>query len=388
MKQLHTHQSPFFSSANRYPLLVLFLLLALFGTISLFVFSSERQQVATSFVTRNGQQLLLNGRPFHFVGVNRYNLLTIDTPYRGCGEGWSQQNLDAYFAEMQSLHITTIRFWAFQSFTANGTDFSRLDYLVSLAQKYNILLIPVLENQWPSCTPSDYKYNTWYQSGYLSPYGAYQLSYKDYLHLIITRYKNNPYILIWQLMNEAESIDTNNISDPQALYNFARDMSVYIKSIDTNHLVSLGTIGEGQPGTESTNYRNLYSISTIDILEVHDYLQETTSLPKFISQHIADAKALNKPIFVGEAGIQKDCTQTSCFTLQQRANLFQAKMSAFFGQNGQGYLIWSYRDNYPSSDGWEFDLQDPLAQSVSSMSAAIQLLDLISTLFGSNGDKN
>ena len=370
---LHKHQSSFFSSSNRHLLIGLLLLLALFGTIPLFVFSTDQQQwVATSFVTRNGQQLLLNGQPFRFIGVNRFNLLTTLTPYHGCEEGWSQHNLDAYFAEMQSLHITTVRFWAFQSFTENGTDFSRFDYLVSLAQKYHIFLIPVLENQWPDCTQGDYKYNTWYQSGYLSPYGNYQLSYKDYLRLIITRYKDNPYILMWQLMNEAESKNTNDISDPQALYNFALTMSAYVKSIDPNHLVSLGTIGENQAGTDSTNYVNLYSISTIDILEIHDYWQEATPLPSFVSQRITDAVTLNKPIFVGEAGIQKGCTQRSCFTLQQRTSLFQAKMDAFFGQNGNGYLIWSYRDNYPSSDEvWEFDLQDPLAKVVSNESLSL-----------------
>lgn len=346
------------------------LLLTLFATIPLFVFSSDQQQrVATSFVTRSGRQLLLNGHPFRFIGVNRFNLLTTDTPYRGCEEGWSQHNLDAYFAEMQLQHITAVRFWAFQSFTDNGTDFSRFDYLVSLAQKYHIFLIPVLENQWSDCTQGEYKYNTWYQSGYLSPYGNYQLSYKDYVRLSITRYKDTPYILMWQLMNEAESKNTNGISDPQALYNFALAMSAYVKSIDPNHLVSLGTIGDSQPGTEGANYSNLYSISTIDILEIHDYGREATPLPNFISQRIADAVALNKPIFVGEAGIQTGCAQRSCFTLQQRANLFRAKMEAFFGQNGNGYLIWSYRDNYPSSDQvWEFDLQDPLAEIVSNES--------------------
>jgi len=370
---LHKNQSTSFSTSNRHLHLGLLLLLALFGAIPLFVFSSDQQQrVATSFVTRNGQKLLLNGQPFRFIGVNRFNLLTTDTPYHGCEEGWSQQNLDAYFAEMQSLHITALRFWAFQSFTENGTDFSRFDYLVSLAQKYHIFLIPVLENQWPDCTQGDYKYNTWYQSGYLSPYGNYQLSYKDYVSLVITRYKDNPYILMWQLMNEAESKNENNNPDPEALYNFALDMSAYVKSIDANHLVSLGTIGENQPGTDDTNYTNLYSISTIDILEIHDYWQEATPLPSFIVQHIADAATLDKPIFIGEAGIQTGCAQRNCYSLQQRAILFQAKMDAFFGDNGNGYLIWSYRNAYSSSDEvWEFDLQDPLAAIVSKESLSL-----------------
>src|SRR2546430_8847468 len=68
----YKYQSTFFSFTNRHFLFVFFLLLALFGTISCFVFISVRQQDVrqqVNFVRRNGQQLLLNGRPFRFVGV-------------------------------------------------------------------------------------------------------------------------------------------------------------------------------------------------------------------------------------------------------------------------------------------------------------------------------
>ena len=44
-----------------------------------------------------------------------------------------------------------------------------------------------------------------------------------------------------------------------------------IKSIDPNHLVSLGTIGSGQCGTSGDYYKQLHAIPTIDLCEVHDY---------------------------------------------------------------------------------------------------------------------
>lgn len=324
---------------------------------------------AGGFVSASGQKFFLNGQPFRFVGVNRYNLLSNNNHDRSCGESWTHQELEHYFAEMKQLNITAIRFWAFQYFT-NGTDFSAFDYLISLSEKYNIKLIPTLENQWPDCTQGGYKYNSWYRSGYLIPYGNYRLSFKNYLNIIVSRYKNSREILMWQIMNEAESKDTNGNQDFQALYSFAKDISSYIKSLDSNHLISLGTIGSGQPGTQGDDYRRLYALSTIDVLEYHDYNDDTSPLPNQLSQRFEDSKVLNKPLFIGEAGIMSHCTGMGCFTQQQRADLFRAKMSAFFREGGVGYLIWSYRDNYPNPNQiYEFDASDPLAQVVRSFAS-------------------
>lgn len=322
---------------------------------------------ASRFVSARGRQLFLDGHPFRFVGVNRYNLLSSDH-HRSCGESWAYQELDHYFAEMKRLNITAIRFWAFQYFT-NGTDFSAFDYLIALSDKYGIKLIPTLENQWSDCTQGGYKYDSWYRSGYLAPYGNYPLSFKDYLKIIVSRYKNNQEIMMWQIMNEAESKDINNNQDFQALYSFAKDISSYIKSLDSNHLISLGTIGSDQPGTQGDDYRRLYALSTLDVLEYHDY-DDTSPFPNYLSQRFEDSRILNKPLFMGEAGIKSHCTGIGCYTQQQRADLFRAKMNAFFREGGVGYLLWSYRDNYPNPDQvYEFDASDPLAQVVKSFAS-------------------
>src|SRR6266849_1749857 len=335
----------------------------------LFGFVSATGFVSTSgFVSARGRQFFLNGHPFRFVGVNRYNLLSSNNHDRSFDESWTQQKLNHYFAEMKQLNITAIRFRAFQHFT-NGTDFSAFDYLISLSDKYNIKLIPTLENQWSDCTQGGYKYDAWYRSGYLTPYGNYRLSFKNYLKIVISRYKNSPEIMMWQIMNEAESKDTSGNQDFQALYRFAKGISSYIKSLDSNHLISLGTIGSGQPGTQGDDYRRLYALSTIDVLEYHDY-DDTSPFPNYLSQRFKDSRVLNKPLCMGEAGIKSHCTGMGCYTQQQRADLFRAKMSAFFREGGVGYLIWSYRDNYPNPDQiYEFDASDPLAQVVRSFAS-------------------
>ncbi|MBV9525618.1 MAG: hypothetical protein JOZ46_07375, partial [Candidatus Dormibacteraeota bacterium] len=53
-----------------------------------------------------------------------------------------------------------------------------------------------------------------------------------------------------------------------------------------------------------------------------------------LSLRLAQCKALNKPLFMGEAGIQSTSGQA-------RADEFSAKLTAFFGGGGGGYLIWS-----------------------------------------------
>jgi hypothetical protein len=50
-------------------------------------------------------------------------------------------------------------------------------------------------------------------------------------------------------------------------------------------------------------------------------------------------------------------------TEQERADYFDAKIDAFFGEGGTGYLIWSYRD-VDGADSLEYDADDPLADVI------------------------
>ncbi|MBI2982470.1 MAG: metallophosphoesterase, partial [Deltaproteobacteria bacterium] len=103
--------------------------------------------------------------------------------------------------------------------------------------------------------------------------------YRDYVGNLVAYYRNEPAILMWQLVNEAESKDINNVPDSPSLYNFASDMSDYIRSLDPNHLINLGTMGTGQPGISGDDYEAIHALPNIDLLEVHDYNREEEALP-------------------------------------------------------------------------------------------------------------
>lgn len=311
------------------------------------------------------------GKPFTFVGVNRYNAAGDDTIFT-CGDSGENMDtfLDTMFGSLRS-HIKgniVVRFWAFQSYTKDGTRWDGIDRVIRYAKKYNVRLIPVLENHWADCTQGGTKTNDWYTSAYDAPYGSYSLSYKNYVRTIVSRYKNEPTIFAWSLMNEAETPPSDQTTDAP-LATFSSDISAYIKSIDSNHLVTLGTLAnEGQAGTNGDKYSIIYGPDTIDFAEVHDYNFPDKELPGATGATLPATcqswessiacnmyRALNilhKPIIVGEVGIDADSS-----SLQTRADYVDAKMHAFFANGGSGYLIWHWA---LQSQGLDMSDTDPL----------------------------
>ncbi len=324
---------------------------------------------ASGFVAANGAALTLNGQPFRFIGVNRYNLLTTSSPYNGCGAGFSLAELDTWFSELQTLGPrVAVRFWVFQEFTKSATDFSRLDAVVALAQKHNVYSIPVFENQWKDCTPEGYKYDTWYASSYTQPFGGDPLSYVDYIGQIVPRYRDNPQILAWQLINEAENKTTGGSCGNFATFDaFVANVSDYVRSLDPNHLISFGTMGSGQCGAgNSTQFRQLHSHPNVSIVEAHDYDHDAQAAPSYITNDLSISQSLNKPFFVGEGGIQAG---TSCTPLVTRATEFSAKMGVVYNGGGDGYLIWSFHDprEAPQACNFDFLFDDPLVATIRSL---------------------
>ena len=157
-------------------------------------------------------------------------------------------------------------------------------------------------------------------------------------------------------------------------------MSEYIKSLDKNHLLTLGTIGAGQPGTSGENYEKLYSLDNIDFLDFHDYGAADEAMPgssgksndsDTLAATMHKAKKLNKPIVVSEAGMIA-CSSyegSQPGTAQSRAEKFDAKIDAFFKSGGAGYLIWAW---HPSSGcSYNFTTGDPLNAVLSKHAATL-----------------
>jgi hypothetical protein len=233
----------------------------------------------TAFVGRRGTLFTLGGRPFHPIGVNFYGAASDPRIYT-CGVAPTNPDtdLDAWFARIHhDTGATVVRFWAFQSFTNGGSDFSALDRVLRLAAHNGMKVLPVLEDQYGACSRGGPRTADWYAAGYRYPYGGYPLSYREYVMRVVSRYHDNPTIFAWMLINEASSA-RGEVGDPEALLAFTTDMSALVKSLDQHHLVTLGSGGGVWLGVWGSLTR-LHALSTIDFIDYHDYGENDAPLP-------------------------------------------------------------------------------------------------------------
>jgi PKD repeat protein len=307
---------------------------------------------ASGFVEANGVSFSLNGAPWRPIGFNQYRLTSAPGGYV-CDGGYgaiSDASLGQRLDEMKAAGANVVRTWFFQSYF-DGGGWRPFDRLLTAAASRGMTVIPVLVNQFADCEPASIEKNIgFYDYAFRSPGFGYGRSFKDYAQMVAAHYADNRTIAFWQLVNEAEAQYQG--CPPNAatvLRSFAGEMRAALRSVDPNHLVSLGTIGSGQCGASYLEYK--YVHEAVDICEVHDYGSPQSAMPgdafNGIALRIEQCKELGKPIFVGEAGIRADVgpdgsatgavTQS---TLETRARFFKAKIAQQFAAGMNGYLIW------------------------------------------------
>jgi len=323
----------------------------------------------SGIVSRVGTQLYLNGSPYRFVGLNIYNANSRQNCWYSMGTGSDlADSLTAVNAT--GGRANAFRAWFFQDLATTGgqRDWTAFDHTLAVAQQYGFKVVVTLGNQWGDCDAGGYRTEGWYQGGYrTSPDPGMPSTYDQWVQQVVTRYKGNSAVLAWQLMNEAEDLVAGggscSATAEASLQAFAQDVGAKVKKIDPNHLLSLGTIGSGQCGSSGTDYQKLYSVSTLDLCEYHDYGAPTTPMPgdqwNGLAERLAQCAALNKPLFVGETGIQT----ADAGSLALRAADFEAKLTTQFGAGVAGELVWDWREaayGGSSTTGYEVGPGDPV----------------------------
>lgn len=335
----------------RYPWGMLYYALA----AVLFFATPVAQAGADWTIRRDGARLTKNGHLWRMVGGNNYRAAG-GPPALACQSSGTAQghtaHLEALLGQMAKDGLNTLRVWAFQSYTGpGGDDFAALDRLVAAAGKHHVRLIMVLENQWADCTQGGTKPASWYASGYRAPYGAYRRSLPAYASALVRHFRGEATIVAWQLMNESESTDGN------ALFAFARDMSAVVKAADSGALVSLGTLACRQWGTDAANMKRIHALSTIDLVEAHDYGAEADPMPDCISEDMQVARDVRKPFFLGEVGLADNRDP------KVRGARLAAKLRAQFDSGSHGVLVWSvYGEG--SNDKFQVPVGSPIHQAL------------------------
>jgi mannan endo-1,4-beta-mannosidase len=333
-----------------------------------------------AFVTRVGQQLLLNGSPFRMLGFNiwRANIASQqpNTGYFVNNGTTLADSLDAINANGGGKN--TIRAWFFQQYVTPGGvayNWAAFDKTLLVAASKGFKVIATLTDQWAYEGPP-YKDTAWYSGGYQTQVYSGTLNsvayaeavpYRQFVQDVVTRYKDNPTIAAWELVNEAEVQDSSAatscpVNAVGILSAFVQDVGTLIKSIDANHLVSLGMAGNGNCGTIEGDYQTIVALPQIDLCSFHDYYgaASSTAFNQYngLNVRISQAAAVNKPIYIGEVGLHLNTSPVNG-SLTTRATYLGQKMSAQLGMQGVvGYIPWQW-DSRGYSDDYNFSLNDP-----------------------------
>jgi len=275
------------------------------GVIAVFVLvlmSSSHLQ-GGDFVTRSGDQFMLYGRPFQFIGANAYYLPSLASLA-------DTQSVKEVLTDASALGMKVIRMWAFHESddtldptviqfspgVFNERALRGLDYVLWQAEAHSFRVILALVGNWDDFGGMN-QYVRWraqmpqvgaaeqefskddlgititgehgrsYKKAISEEFGHDDFYtdpiicgwYKQYLAFLTNRantytgrmYKDDPTILGWELANEPRSSDGSGLT----VRSWLADMSSYLKSIDPLHLV-----GSGEEGFDVTSVH--YSLSS------------------------------------------------------------------------------------------------------------------------------
>lgn len=319
----------------------------------------------SGFVSRNGTSLFVDGHSFRYAGITANELATYWPVNWGCGP--MVTDLDAFFSSLHPgsmVSFTAMQALAFNNKTTSAIDFTGIDRVVRAAERYGQKLSISLADQQGNCDDGHWKDQAWYDGGYRQAFNdnglnLTRLSWWDYIHLIVPRYKDSPAVAIWEPVGEPEASNClpgyvgskcyGHLVCPagavSSLRTFFDTVGAEMKRLDPNHLVGTGSLSRLQCGLSGGGYRQVLESPYIDVANYHDYGYEDTPLPSDLAGALHDAHAATKVFVMDEGGINAG---TACGTTLQRRDQFKAKLDAQFSAGVTGFQVWNWG---PSAGG-------------------------------------
>ena len=238
-------------------------------------------KLASAFVRADGPKFVIGGTNFYFCGANIEYLQTE-----------SDAIVTQCFAWAQSNHLQMIRTWAMQEGKPysyqpqrgvwNELMFEHLDRIVAEAGHRGIRLMLGLVDNWAH-NGGIFQYVHWAKKEHpetvntnLDPEGVEYHDqfwtntycrqwYRDYVGRLLNRtntitgvqYKNDPTVMGWEIVNEPRC---ESDFSGRTIHDWLHDMSDWVRTIDTNHL-----LGPGEEG----GYVNTYDFADTIPWEVY-----------------------------------------------------------------------------------------------------------------------
>lgn len=317
----------------------------------------QSQEQGPGFINVNGKQFIRDGKPYYFLGTNFWYGMNLGSS----GQGGDRDRLLRELDHLKKIGVKNLRVmgasegpdtepWRMRPALQvapgeyNEEVLDGLDFLLAEMGKRDMVAIMCMNNFWP-WSGGMAQYVSWQDDSEI-PYppicgeGDWQ-TYQEYTasfysnenavtdffnHLRFTVLRENPYtgtlyrddptIMAWQLGNEPRGI--NNREDfTQWIENTAK----YIKSMDSNHMVTIGSEGATAHPSSGNDFFADHQSSYIDYTTIHVWVQNwgwfdpydevslSSAVEKataYINQHEVLAEKLNKPVVLEEFGISRD----------------------------------------------------------------------------------
>ena len=322
------------------------------------------QDIAPSpFVKQQGGQLWLEGKPYRYIGTNFWYGAILASQ----GQGGNRERLSRELDYLCSIGVKNLRILVgsdgergvltkveptlqVKPGVYNDTILDGLDYLLAEMGKRQMKAVLYLNNAWewsggygfylenagygPTPRPEEAGYPAYmnHVAQFSDATEAQQLFYR-YVRDIVSRtnrYTNQPYtedqaIMAWQIGNEPRAFGEKQ---KPGFVKWLSEASALIRSLDRNHLISIGSEGIWGCEMDEKLYRTICADPNIDYLNAHiwpynwGWLSEVESLKlkdertstinyriltlSYINRHVAVCKAVHKPLVIEEFGFPRD----------------------------------------------------------------------------------
>ena len=315
------------------------------------------QQADSPFVQRDGASFVLHGQEYRYVGTNFWYGAILGSE----GQGGDRERLCRELDKLHELGLDNLRILVGSDGERgvttkveptlqvapgvyNDTILAGLDYLLQQMGERQMKAVLYLNNSWEwsggygfyleqagagkQPRPNEDGYQKFMQamSAYALNEEAHQLFYQ-YVRDIIGRtnrytnvaYADDPAIMAWQIGNEPRAF-SEEAKEP--FVKWLAEASALIRSLDKNHLISIGSEGIWGCENDTALYERVCADPNIDYMNAHiwpynwswtkqDSVQENVQRAcdnsgEYLKEHIRIARKLQKPLVVEEFGYPRD----------------------------------------------------------------------------------
>lgn len=363
------------------------------------------------FVQVKDGHFVRDGIPYYYVGTNFWYGAILGS----AGQGGNRARLCKELDRMRAMGIDNLRILVGSDGQRgiktkveptlqeapgvyNDTILAGLDYLLMEMGKRRMVAVLYLNNSWewsggygyyleqagegkaPRPDEDGYPAFMKFVARYATCEKAHQLFY-DYVRFILSRtnrytglkYTDDPAIMSWQIGNEPRAFSTEALP---AFEKWLAEASALIRSLDANHLVSIGS--EGSWGCENDYgvYERICADKNIDYCNIHlwpynwgwaraDHLVEDLAVScrntkDYIDRHLAICARLSKPLVMEEFGYPRDGFSFSLSSTTEGRDGYYKYVFSLVGDNAEkgGYFagcnFWGWGGfAKPRHEQWE-----------------------------------